>query len=103
MLPAHRCRVFSLSNSRTSLTSGLLFQVDVDKDEDTIILRQVQMFFRPWKDDEEYEDLDSPDHGDTQIARGGYSRSSIAVTSSFVPGSHLWNGSSLSKSWISPT
>lgn len=49
---------------------GLLFQVDVDKDEDTIILRQVQMFFWPWEDDEEYEGMDSPegDDEDSQIA-----------------------------------
>ena len=46
---------------------GLLFQVDVDTDEDTIILRQVQMFFWPWEDDEEYEELDSPDDDGTQV------------------------------------
>lgn len=40
---------------------GLLFQVDVDQEEDAIILRQVQMFFWPWEDDEDYEDMDSPD------------------------------------------
>jgi hypothetical protein len=26
-----------------------------------VILRQVQMFFWPWEDDEEYEEVDSPD------------------------------------------
>jgi len=40
---------------------GLLFQVDVDEKEDVVILRQVQMFFWPWEDDEEFEDMDSPD------------------------------------------
>ncbi|MFN9369375.1 MAG: hypothetical protein ACK6CT_11535 [Planctomycetia bacterium] len=38
---------------------GLLFQVDVDEEEDVVILRQVQMFFWPWGDDEEFEDMDS--------------------------------------------
>ena len=40
---------------------GLLFQVDIDEEEDVVILRQVQMFFWPWEDDEEFEDLESPD------------------------------------------
>lgn len=40
---------------------GLLFQVDVEEEEDVVILRQVQMFFWPWEDDEEFEDVDSPD------------------------------------------
>lgn len=40
---------------------GLPFQVDVDEKEDVVILRQVQMFFWPWEDDEEFEDMDSPD------------------------------------------
>jgi hypothetical protein len=40
---------------------GLLFQVDVDEAEDVVILRQVQMFFWPWEDDEEFEERDSPD------------------------------------------
>jgi hypothetical protein len=40
---------------------GLLFQVDVDEAEDVVILRQVQMFFWPWADDEEFEDMDSAD------------------------------------------
>lgn len=38
---------------------GLLFQVDVDEQEDVVILRQVQMFFWPWEDDEEFGDMDS--------------------------------------------
>lgn len=46
---------------------GLLFQVDVDEEEDVVILRQVQMFFWPWEDDEEFEELDSPDD-DAEIA-----------------------------------
>jgi len=46
---------------------GLLFQVDVDEEEDVVILRQVQMFFWPWEDDEEFEDVDSPD-SDPEIA-----------------------------------
>jgi len=46
---------------------GLLFQVDVDEEEDVVILRQVQMFFWPWDDDEEFEDIGSPDD-DTEIA-----------------------------------
>jgi hypothetical protein len=45
---------------------GLLFQVDIDEEEDVVILRQVQMFFWPWEDDEEFEDMDSPD-GDPEI------------------------------------
>ena len=40
---------------------GLLFQVDIDEEEDVVILRQVQMFFWPWEDDEEFEEMDSPD------------------------------------------
>jgi hypothetical protein len=40
---------------------GLLFQIDVDEEEDLVILRQVQMFFWPWEDDEEFEDADSVD------------------------------------------
>lgn len=30
---------------------GVLFQIDIDEEEDTVILRQVQMFFWPWDDD----------------------------------------------------
>jgi hypothetical protein len=37
------------------------FQIDIHEAEDVLILRQVQMFFWPWEDDEEFEDLDSPD------------------------------------------
>jgi hypothetical protein len=40
---------------------GLLFQIDVNEEEDVVILRQVQMFFWPWEDDEEFEEMDSPD------------------------------------------
>jgi hypothetical protein len=40
---------------------GLLFQVDVDEAEDIVILRQVQMFFWPWEDDEEFEGLGAAD------------------------------------------
>lgn len=40
---------------------GLLFQVDINEEEDSVILRQVQMFFWPWEDDTEFEDTDSPD------------------------------------------
>ena len=40
---------------------GLLFQVDVNEEEDVVILRQVQMFFWPWEDDEEFEDVSSAD------------------------------------------
>ena len=39
---------------------GLLFQIDIDEEEDVVILRQVQMFFWPWEDDEEFEETDSP-------------------------------------------
>jgi hypothetical protein len=39
---------------------GLLFQIDVNEEEDVVILRQVQMFFWPWEDDEEFEEVDSP-------------------------------------------
>ena len=46
---------------------GLLFQVDVDEEEDVVILRQVQMFFWPWEDDVEFEERDSPDD-DAEIA-----------------------------------
>ena len=46
---------------------GLLFQVDVDEAEDVVILRQVQMFFWPWEDDEEFDGEDSPDD-ESQIA-----------------------------------
>ena len=40
---------------------GLLFQIDVNEEEDVVILRQVQMFFWPWEDDEEFEEMASPD------------------------------------------
>ena len=30
---------------------GVLFQIDIDEEDDTVILRQVQMFFWPWQDD----------------------------------------------------
>ena len=40
---------------------GLLFQIDVNEEEDLVILRQVQMFFWPWDDDEEFEGVDAPD------------------------------------------
>jgi hypothetical protein len=40
---------------------GLLFQIDINEDEDLVILRQVQMFFWPWEDDEEFEAVESPD------------------------------------------
>lgn len=36
-----------------STFEGLLFQIDIDEDEDLVILRQVQMVFWPWDDDEE--------------------------------------------------
>ena len=39
---------------------GLLFQIDVNDEEDLVILRQVQMFFWPWDDDEEFEGVDEP-------------------------------------------
>ena len=42
---------------------GLLFQVDIDEQADVVILRQVQMFFWPWEDDEEFEDVSSDDDG----------------------------------------
>jgi hypothetical protein len=31
---------------------GVLFQIDIDEAEDAVILREVQMFFWPWHDDE---------------------------------------------------
>jgi hypothetical protein len=40
---------------------GILFQVDVNEEEDVVILRQVQMFFWPWEDDVEFEDAAAPD------------------------------------------
>lgn len=44
---------------------GILFQVEYEEagedDEESIILRQVQMFFWPWDDDEEFEDDDEVD------------------------------------------
>ncbi|MGI9176850.1 MAG: hypothetical protein ACR2IT_03225 [Pirellulales bacterium] len=46
---------------------GLLFQVDIDEEADAVVLTQVQMFFYPWDDDEEFEDVDAPDEG-TEIA-----------------------------------
>jgi len=39
--------------------AGLLFQIDIDEEQDVVILRQVQMFFWPWEDDEEFEDADT--------------------------------------------
>jgi len=42
---------------------GLLFQVDVIEEEDVVILRQVQMFFWPWDDDEEFDGMDEPGDG----------------------------------------
>ena len=49
---------------------GILFQVEYEEagedGEDSIVLRQVQMFFWPWDDDEEFddEDEDGVDGGD---------------------------------------
>ena len=40
---------------------GLLFQIDINEEEDLVILRQVQMFFWPWEDDEEFEGVESPE------------------------------------------
>ena len=40
---------------------GLLFQIDINEEEDVVILKQIQMFFWPWDDDEEFADEDSPD------------------------------------------
>lgn len=40
---------------------GLLFQIDTHEAEDVLILRQVQMFFWPWEDDEEFEEMNSPE------------------------------------------
>ena len=40
---------------------GILFQVDVNEEEDVVILRQVQMFFWPWEDDIEFEDGAAPE------------------------------------------
>ena len=40
---------------------GLLFQIDINEEEDLVILRQVQMFFWPWEDDEEFEEMETPD------------------------------------------
>jgi hypothetical protein len=44
---------------------GILFQVEYEEagedGEESIILRQVQMFFWPWDDDEEFEDEDEVD------------------------------------------
>ena len=38
---------------------------DIDEEEDVVILRQVQMFFWPWEDDEEFEEMGPPgDAGD---------------------------------------
>ena len=31
---------------------GVLFQIDIDEGEDAVILREVQMFFWPWGDEE---------------------------------------------------
>jgi hypothetical protein len=42
---------------------GLLFQVNIDEEADAVVLTQVQMFFYPWEDDEEFEDVDAPDEG----------------------------------------
>jgi hypothetical protein len=46
---------------------GLLFQIDIDEEEDVVILRQVQMFFWPWEDDEEFDDVESPDDGSGEV------------------------------------
>ena len=40
---------------------GLLFQIDINEEEDVVVLKQIQMFFWPWDDDEEFADEDSPD------------------------------------------
>ena len=40
---------------------GLLFQIDINEEEDVVILKQIQMFFWPWDDDEEFADADSPE------------------------------------------
>jgi hypothetical protein len=46
---------------------GLLFQIDINEEEDLVILRQVQMFFWPWEDDEEFEEMGSSED-DPEVA-----------------------------------
>ena len=49
---------------------GLLFQVDEDEDADFVFLNQVQMFFWPWEDDEEFDDMESLDDEDSPDDEG---------------------------------
>jgi hypothetical protein len=56
--------ISEVSSADLQSFDGLLFQVDLeDDDEESIVLRQVQMFFWPWDDDEEYEEEDPSDTG----------------------------------------
>lgn len=59
---------------------GILFQVEYEEvgedGEESIVLRQVQMFFWPWDDDEEFADDDDVD-GDQTDGADGESNGSI--------------------------
>lgn len=58
---------------------GILFQVEYEEPgedgEESIVLRQVQMFFWPWDDDEEFADEDAVDG--EEDADDGHSNGSI--------------------------
>jgi hypothetical protein len=53
---------------------GILFQVEYEEQgedgEESIVLRQVQMFFWPWDDDEEFAEEDEVDGEDTDGGDG---------------------------------
>ena len=61
---------------------GILFQVEYEEEgedgEESIVLRQVQMFFWPWDDDEEFADDEEADGDEPEVGRDGESNGSMA-------------------------
>jgi len=61
---------------------GILFQVEYEEagedGEESIVLRQVQMFFWPWDDDEEFADDEEADGDEPEVGGDGESNGSMA-------------------------
>ena len=61
---------------------GILFQVEYEEEgedgEESIVLRQVQMFFWPWDDDEEFADDEEADGDEPEVGGDGESNGSMA-------------------------
>ena len=61
---------------------GILFQVEYEEEgedgEESIVRRQVQMFFWPWDDDEEFADDEEADGDEPEVGGDGESNGSMA-------------------------